>query len=332
MLLLDSLHINNSGGYVLLRYLISQLERQSIDVFYLIDSRCAFKFIGIPNERKCIMAASIYARYKWYKANNMRFSKILCFGNIPPPIKTEAIVYTYFHNINLLNIPKTEQFKTKILSRLKRFVFKKLKVNTNYWIVQTSNTKSELVSHLSENDRKVLILPFYDIKGVSANSLQRSGFVYASNYVKQKNFELVVEAWLQMALKGFTPTLHLTLGNAPVVLLDAIKLANAQGANIINHGFLSHNELFDLYRKTKALVYAATNESLGLCLIEALENGCDVIAPDLPYVHSICDPSETFDLKSLESLIQAIRRYQKESKKSMLLVENKIKELISLIC
>jgi glycosyltransferase involved in cell wall biosynthesis len=114
-------------------------------------------------------------------------------------------------------------------------------------------------------------------------------------------------------------------------LIAAIKAANAKGTNIINHGFLSHKELFDLYGTTKAIVYAATNESLGLCLIEAMENGCDVIAPDLPYVHSICKPSETFVLNSLKSFTQAIQRYEKESKRSILLVENKLEELISLI-
>jgi glycosyltransferase involved in cell wall biosynthesis len=217
------------------------------------------------------------------------------------------------------------------LSRLKRQIFRQLKANTNYWIVQTSNTKSELISNLSENADKVLIYPFYEIKGLPTGPSLRTGYIYASNYVKQKNFEFVVEAWLQMALQGKTPTLHLTLSNAPEQLIAAIKAANAKGTNIINHGFLSHKELFDLYGKTKAIVYAATNESLGLCLIEAMENGCDVIAPDLPYVHSICKPSETFVLNSLKSFTQAIQRYEKESKRSILLVENKLEELISLI-
>lgn len=99
-----------------------------------------------------------------------------------------------------------------------------------------------------------------------------------------------------MAEHGYTPTLHLTLNYIPPQLLQLINCANKKGAKIINHGHLDTNELFSLYRKTKALVYAATNESLGLCIIEAIENGCDVIAPDLSYVYCICNPSSVFTL------------------------------------
>lgn len=332
MLLIDSLYINNSGGLTLLKYLVKEIQKFNTDIFYLIDHRCSSHFLDIPDNKKCIMKASLLSRYNWYRKYGRNYKKIFCFGNIPPPIKLKCTVYTYFHNINLLNIPLTEPIKIKIISATKRFIFCRFKKNTDYWIVQTSNTKNELIKHLWENPQKVKILPFYNIEGADkCGKLDRDGFIYASNYTRQKNFEFVIKCWDMMAEHGYTPTLHLTLNYIPPQLLQLINCANKKGAKIINHGHLDTNELFSLYRKTKALVYAATNESLGLCIIEAIENGCDVIAPDLPYVYCICNPSSVFTLFSIKSFVKALQKYESEPSTTENLSTNKINELLNLL-
>lgn len=332
MLLIDALYINNSGGLSLLHYLVNEIEKRINDTFYLIDDRCATFFNEIPNNRKCIMKASLFNRYRWYRKYCMGYDKVLCFGNIPPQIKIKAQVYTYFHNINLLNIPSTEPLKVKIASRLKRFIFYSLKQNTDYWIVQTSNTQYELINHLCEVPNRVKVLPFYNIADTQQKGNgKRDGYIYASNYTPRKNFEFIVDCWERLAELGLTPTLHLTLSNAPQKLLHKIDCAKKKGAQIINHGHLSSDELFVLYRKTKAIVYAATNESLGLCLIEAMESGCDVIAPDLPYVYCVCKPSCVFTPFSMGSFIQAFKKYEKEPNVTKNLSTNRLDELLCLL-
>ena len=332
MLLIDSLYINNSGGLSLLHYLIDEIEKRKNDTFYLIDSRCASIFHDIPNNRKCIMKASLFNRYRWYRKHCIDYDKVLCFGNIPPQIKVKAKVYTYFHNINLLNIPNTEPVKVKIVSRFKRFIFYCLKQNTNYWIVQTTNTQSELINHLHEVSDRVKVLPFYNIvDSYQEGNNNRDGYIYASNYTPQKNFEFIIDSWDKLAELGVTPTLHLTLNKMPQKLLHKIDNANKKGAQIINHGHLNPDELFVLYRKTKAIVYAATNESLGLCLIEAMMSGCDVIAPDLPYVYCVCKPSYTFTLFSVDSFINALQKYENKPNMTINLAMNKLDELLHLL-
>lgn len=332
MLLIDALYINNSGGLSLLQYLVDEIEKRKNDTFYLIDYRCASFFYDIPDNRKCIMKASLFNRYRWYRKHCIGYDKVLCFGNIPPQVKIKAQVYTYFHNVNLLNIPNTEPLKVKIASRLKRFLFYSLKRNTDYWIVQTSNTQNELITHLCEVPDRVKVLPFYNIVGSYKEGFSnRNGYIYASNYTPQKNFEFVVDGWGKLAEQGLTPILHLTLNNMPQELLRKIDNANRKGAQIINHGHLSSDELFLLYRKTKAIVYAATNESLGLCLIEAMENGCDVIAPDLPYVYCICKPSCVFTLFSIDSFIYALQKYENESNVTTNLATNRLEEMLRLL-
>ena len=39
MILIDAVYINESGGKVLFDYLIEQMERQNLSIFYLIDKR-----------------------------------------------------------------------------------------------------------------------------------------------------------------------------------------------------------------------------------------------------------------------------------------------------
>lgn len=332
MLLIDSLYINNSGGLSLLRLLVDEIEKYTTNVFYLIDSRCASYFNDIPGDRKCILKASMIARYKWYTSTCMKYDKILCFGNIPPPIKLECQVYTYFHNINLLNIPSSEPINVKLASFLKKIIFNFLKRNTNYWIVQTSNTQNELVINLKESYDRIKILPFYKVNGFSkVNINDRDGYIYASNYTRQKNFEFIVDCWGEMAEKGLFPTLHLTLSNMPKKLFNRIESAKRKGAKIVNHGHLTHDELFILYRKTKAIVYAATNESLGLCLIEAMDNGCNVIAPDLPYVHCICKPSCVFTIFSIDSFISALIKYEDHSSVTINYSQNRLNDLLQLL-
>ena len=332
MLLIDSLYINNSGGLVLLKYLIDKIEQKGIPTFYLLDKRCGDLFDFVPSNRKCIMKASMPNRTIWYILNKNKYNKVLCFGNIPPAIPFyHAVCYTYFHNINLLRIPKQESLKVRLLSWLKRYIYIILKRNTDYWIVQTSNTQVELVKHLRETNSRVLTIPFFNINGAYKENSVRTGYIYASNYTPEKNFEFIVETWKRMAMKNITPILHLTLGNAPKSMTDKIQDAINYGAKIINHGSVSQEVLFSLYRGSKAIVYAAVNESLGLCLIEAMENGCDVIGPNLPYISAICTPSASFSIGNIDSLMKAISDYEYTSVKSEIKVENQIDEMIKLL-
>ena len=101
---------------------------------------------------------------------------------------------------------------------------------------------------------------------------------------------------------------------------------------IINHGFLNANELVLLYSEKKAIVYAAVNESLGLGIIEALNYGCDLIGPDLEYIHSICNPSVSYKPFDLNDFVFCLKEYDVGTKpKSVLKIENKMQDIIKLL-
>ena len=106
MLLIDAIYINNGGGKILLDYLISSLEASELDVFYLLDERIRYKHPKINNGKVFFLKANFLKRQKFYLENKSRFTKVLCFGNLPPNISLNAEVYTYFHQLIYLNIPK----------------------------------------------------------------------------------------------------------------------------------------------------------------------------------------------------------------------------------
>ena len=333
MLLIDSLYICNSGGLHLLEYLVDTLEKKRICYYLLADSRCLGKF------DKCInveyMSASLWNRYRFYSNHKNDFTSVLCFGNIPAPIKLNIPVYTYFHNINLLTLNEVTSFKQKLFSWLKRSIFRFYKDNTNYWLVQTVNTENELVANLKERHSRVKQLPFYDLPQ-TLNSLSNlahgDDYVYVSIYTPAKGHHELLEAWKLLHINGFDKTLHLTIDNSSVEICEKIKALQLEGVRIINHGQIPFKDVITLYQNSKALIYPSHNESLGLGIVEAITAGCDVIGADLPYTKAICKPSCTFNPYSPDSIVSAVLDYENNTrKKSQLLISNMINELIEVL-
>lgn len=331
-LLIDGLYINSSGGLRLLEYLISELEKKGVAFYLLADSRCRGEFDNISKIE--YLKASLYRRMMWYKRDLSVFSAVLCFGNIPVPRRLDIPVYTYFHNINLLTLNDLPSSKVLFKSWLKREVFRLYKSNTDYWLVQTSNTKAELIRHLKENENRVLLMPFFNLPDTLCNmsaSPHGDDYVYVANYTGSKQHEALLSAWILLHERKIDKVLHLTVPESQVFFLNKVREAQKRGAKIVNHGFLPFEEVINLYAKSKAIIYPSLNESLGLGVVEAISAGCDVIGADLPYIHTICKPSEVFNPHSAESIAYAVIEYEKgKSKKSELTIHNMINGMINL--
>lgn len=332
ILLIDALYINNSGGLRLLEYLVRYLNSRHIDFLLLADSRCLRKFDYC--KRVMYMEASLLKRKNFYEIHKTSFSAVLCFGNIPAPIRLNAPVYTYFHNINLLTLSEAQSSYVKAKSWIKREVFKHYKENTDFWVVQTSNTANELIEHLEETSDRVKLIPFFELPSellALYNISHGIDYVYISTYAPGKGHDELINSWRLLCQRGIDRKLHLTVPfDCP--LMKRIEEAQSLGVNIVNHGTVPFGFIVDLYKQSKAIVYPSHNESLGLGLVEAIEAGCDVVASNLPFTHSICKPSMTFNPYSPESIADAVMRYEQSNcPKSELLIRNQIDELIQLL-
>lgn len=336
MILIDSLYINYGGGLQLLRYLVCNLQERKVDFFLLQDSR-AEGFEEITH--KAVLPATMKARKAWYKLHGEEYTTVLCFGNVPPPIKLKVPVYTYFHNISLLKIPSDG----KLITRLK-FFFKQRLIdyygrNTDAWIVQTDNTANELKRHLFSGNKAIYVLPFYripqELKEVRMKENNRNDYALIGELSYPRGHGIILDVWKRLHEMGFDKTLHLTVSDRTerhMAYRQKIEELNAQGVKIINHGTILFGEVINIYKQCKAIVYPSSNESLGLSIVEAIEAGCDVIASDLPFTHAICVPSAVFDRENIDQICKIIVEYDcNPEKQSTLKIHDSINELLEII-
>ena len=337
MLLVDSLYINMGGAMGLLRYFVSSLQERNVDFFLLADSRCGDEFNSLPYTM--VLPATLKERKNFYKQRGIEFTSVLCFGNVPPPIKLKVPVYTYFHNISLLKIPSDGRLQVRLKFFLKQRLIDYYGRNTDAWIVQTDNTANELNRHLFSGKKQVYVLPFYhipqELKAISLIKSGRNDYALIGELSYPRGHGIILDVWKRLHEMGFDRTLHLTVSDRTerhIAYRKKIEELKEQGVIIINHGTVPFSEIINIYKKCKAIVYPSSNESLGLSIIEAIESGCDVIASDLPFTHSICMPSAVFNRDDVEQICKVIIEYDTNSdNQSKLIIHNSIDELLEII-
>lgn len=328
MVLLDSIYINNSGGKVLLDILIKNLFESGEDVFYLLDSRCLGSYSFLPENNVLYLKATMLNRYKFYKENKSRFTKILCFGNIPPPIKTKAIVYTYFHNVLFFELPPLYPKKDALSFKLKYFILKILKRNSDYFIVQTDVVKNMAIKSLGLSEDKIKVIPFFkELK--QAKQKSKDKFCYIGIGHPHKNHINLLKAWEIIHKRGYNFELNLTIDGTYPELLNIVEKYKSKGINIINHYYKNSEEIFI---ECAFQVYPSLCESFGLTLIEATMAGCETIASNLPYVNAVITPMAKFDPLNPASIADTVikcyltKGYEQET---ILLVKNQIEDLVN---
>ena len=337
MILVDSLYINNGGGLVLLKYLVQKLEEAKLNVFYIFDSRAASHFSYIEEHRKIELSNSIFNRYKFYYAFKNKFSSILCFGNIPPPIKSKAMVYVYFHQKLFIEIPDNFTIKNKIIFYVKQKIFSLYRKNTDFWITQSDLMRDILAEkYFSSIKSTILVVPFYPpvLKSEEISVLKRnkSSFLYVSNSSPHKNHEKLIEAFCTAYDQTGKGTLTLTIPASSVALCELIFKKKDMGYPIENVGFIERDDLFYLYCSHEFLIFPSLSESFGLGLVEAIDCGCKVLVSDLPYAFQVCQPSLTFNPHSADDIKKAILIAMNNTlQSSRNNIHNNINELISLL-
>lgn len=330
MILIDATYINMGGAKVLLEYLIQEIEMEDIDVYYLLDNRCIENIKVTPKKYEYIHP-SFLNRLKFYIKNRNKFSSVLCFGNIPPPIRLKSKVYTYFHQLLYVEIPESFTIKSKLIFNLKIQVLKLLKNNTDFWFVQSSIVNIKLKEKFNLNKNSIINLPFYPPFDNKNTKFKRESntYVYVSHASEHKNHRRLIESFSNFYKKTKKGKLFLTISEEHSDIFNLIVEKQKDGINIININFISRDKLDSIYQVCEYAIYPSIAESFGLGIIEALENGCKIIASDLPYTYAVCSPSITFNPYDVDSIAQAFNNsIIKNELPSTLKVKNQIKDLI----
>lgn len=324
MKLVDAVYLNRGGSKVLLQELVDQLGAD--DVVFLLDVR-----VVLVRYPKCyqVVAPGEFSRFKFYLRFVEKLSCVLCMGNVPPPLKLNCPVVTYFHNRLLLEPSASGSgFKAWFSLHLK-WVYIALRAgNTSAFAVQTADLGQLLKSNLSEVNLRVW--PFWP-KRASSPIVENNtmNFGYVSLPYPHKNHEQLLAAWVLLAEKGVFPTLHLTVSADWPHVLKEINLAISRGAKIVNHGFCNPEII---YTQCRWQIFPSGCESFGLGLIESVEAGCNVLAPNLPYVWQVVAPSLTWEGNSAENIAAAVIQVLScGCNKSTVVVENKTAALVEFV-
>ena len=339
MLLIDAIYIHESGGKILLEYLLESLKQSGLPFFLLADERfespCADT---IPEKRVMRLKASEANRRNFYIQSNISFNVIFCFANVPPPLPLkDQQVFVFFQNtlmFSRLFEKNAIGFANKMNYFLKREYIKYKDRVSFRWIVQTELVKERLSERMKIRKERITVLPFYRQEfNVKVSARTKASFLYVADGVAQKNHSILLEAWEYLFTHySAVPALHLTIPARFDKLLKRINSLNKQGLNIINHGRISRNQLETMYSETEYLVFPSTAESFGLPLIEAASHGCGIIAADLPYVYQVVQPNAVFDPQDHISIADIIYKQLHQSfQPARVMAANRINELLELI-
>lgn len=329
MLLVDALYVNNSGGKVLLDYLIHKLLEHKVDVFFLLDKRCEESYLDLKLKNAIFVEATLKNREKIYKNDNEKFTHFFCFANLAPPVKCNGKVVTYFHNLLLSEIPSGTPLKKRLFLLLKRYFSKKISNNSDLFLVQTEYAKQSFLK--AYGNRPVEVMPFYNDFQIAPGIKQSKSFLYVSDGNPHKNHMRLLEAW--RLVKDPAAALWLTVSDAyPEVGLEIQRLQN-DGFNVVNFKNLSRSALNALYAKSEYLLYPSLLESFGLGLIEGALAGCKIVASDLSYVFQVVQPSKVFNPLSIEAISTCINQLNENEQvaETVLKAKDEIGKLIEII-
>jgi glycosyltransferase involved in cell wall biosynthesis len=338
MILLDSIYINNSGGFVLLEYLIRQSEKSGLHFFYLFDKRCEGKFNNIPSYKVHYCDPSIFARAKFYHKYLNAFDKIFCFGNVPPPINVKVPNYTYFHNILFFESLSTLNFYEKILILIKKYyLIRAYNVSNTQIMVQTDYVKKILLKKLVKANNSITVLPFFEslnssiLSGSKVTNPDIKRFTYVSNGNPYKNHKNLIKAWKIVNKIKPEFELHLTISNDYSDLVLLINELSNKGLKIFNHGIISKQQIGNLFQSSHYLIYPSLFESFGLGLIEGLQFKLKVLASNLPYVYSVCKPTNVFNANEPEDIARTVLNTCDDDIFSELKIVDRVDELLSIL-
>lgn len=335
MLLVDSTYINVSGGKVLLEYFLKALLSSGREFMLLSDNRWSPSTISLDSQiEHHQITASEKNREFFYAKLPTKIKIVLCFANVPPPIRLPKVkVFILFHNAYIL---KPSLHKSKIvlgLMYLAKRTYISFKNFVDYtWIVQTPYMEKLIRQNLVGNDQQVDIIPFFDSNIFSTEGQdQTDKYLYVAAGYPLKNHSYLFKVWKRLLdVYEISPTLYLTIEESNSHLIKQIESLKKYGLNIQNLGYCSPEKIKALYSECRYLIFPSTIESFGLPLMEAASAGCKVIAIDHPYVFDVIKPSAVFNVRDVDSLTEIIYTIVAGNKlhATCIVVEDKIKTLI----
>jgi glycosyltransferase involved in cell wall biosynthesis len=327
MILLDATYVNTGGGKVLLDYLIKKIIHKKLNFFFLLDYRTKDSY-SFLEKHVVYIKSSFLQRHFFYLKNKNTFDSVISFGNIPPSVKLNCVVHTYFQNVLFI---ENKFYSLKFI--LKKIIFNTLLKNTDYFLVQSELVKKQLSKKIDKN--KIVVYPFFESNFISERNkidVKKINFIYVSSGEKYKNHINLLKAFEKYNKRFPESCLTLTISEHYTGLLTLIEKMKKNRINIKNLGNLKHYDLIKEYAKADVMIFPSKNESFGLGLLEAAQMNMPVISSKLDYVFQIIKPSATFNPDNYISIYNCMCNYEEFYKTpAKSIITNKIDKMLNFI-
>lgn len=310
--------IHTGGGLTLLRAILDTDSLEVLPVSLFLDVR-SLQSLEVPagaelNQIKPSLSGRLNAELALKKRVGKN-DTVICLHSLPPLFKLRGHTVCFLQNILHLGGFPLHGYPTKTRIRLtaERLIGSVLSTRVDTYIVQTDSMKHRLLEWRHSKPH-VVVCPFVLKNTALSNEFKRTetelDFIYVADGLAHKNHDNLINAWVVLAEQGIYPKLGLTLSLRDDQLRNRIVLMrDKHHLNIEILSSLGTEELYTIYRNSRALIFPSFAESLGLPLIEATQLGLPIVASELDYVRDVCTPAETFDPASPRSIARAVRRF-----------------------
>lgn len=319
-LIVHAPNVHQGGGRTLLAAVLGGID-PTTKVSAVLDAR--FELPGQEvhlrhTERvKPSLSGRLWAEWRLYKLVQAA-DIVLCFGNLPPLLKSPGRVVVFVQNRYQLERRGLAGFPARTCIRI---WFEQLWFRWGLRWVHEVVVQTPSMARLIEKkfDLPVRVLPFVAnptgyqrrSRAAKADTPTGKGFIYVATAEPHKGHRTLIDAWCLLAQEGIRPVLRLTVDNrnAPELAHWITARKETYQLNVEMLGEVTPGKLQELYAQSSALVYPSAFESFGLPLIEARQAGLAILAGELDYVRDLVDPEETFDPSSPISISRAIKRF-----------------------
>jgi len=310
MIIIYASNIHTGGGKVLLEALLKSLKMTAV---LFSDARLKLDESLSENIQNLSVKASVFNRLKnefELRRRARDAKKVLCFGNLPPLFPLATKTDLFFQNTILLK--KYSKIPFPWSARLKHAV-------ERAWLrwglrhiekvyVQSSVVRDEFMEEFPK--AWVVVAPFCEnFARKNPAPPPEFDFIYVASGDPHKNHRRLLSAWQLLAEKNIYPSLALTLSVHSWELLGLASSLQKKGLKISNHPDISHEQVMNLYSRSRALIFPSITESFGIPLLEANSLGLPIIAGELDYVRELVTPVQSFDPYSEKSICRAVNRF-----------------------
>jgi len=325
LILIDSTFVNSKGGLNVLNIFLKSIKKNNRKSFIIfLDKRNKKQDLEIDFFHSIIYVKNnLLLRQLSYNKLKNQIKAVITFSNVPLIVSKGTYQVTYLQQYLYLNRDQIKfgifylklWFKAKIVGILFKY--------TKSDIAVQSKVMLELSRKIASKSSNIFLYPIFEFIPESNPNFSQT-FICIGSDEKHKNLDFLLKAFSIHLKYNSKSKLYLTLNDKNKLNKKSQKIL--KNKNIINLGFLSRNEVLNKLKEIYYLVHPSLAESFGLVLAEAAMNGNPIIAPDLPYVMDVCNPSLVYENNNVTSLVNAFNLASNKALKPSTLISKSIPE------